>query len=396
MSVEAEGNLGILVLIAMILVGVYAGRGRRQTKNVAGLGAWIFLAGIAVYVAGLLADLVVGLSRESLALLHTTLPGLMGRALGLLWIPAGVVALGRWISRALGRWISRRGSQRARARGSAPRGRGPAQRVAALVVAAVLTILVGDYLYEAARAGEPAHPREPDPPSSSEREMYERARALMRVEDVADAAEAPQPSSGSEREMYERARALMRVEDVADAAEAPQPSSGEDQSAGPAVALEMFIFQPEGSQFSVDFGDTPSIRQTSVPLAGSISAGVEAVLVHRGEMQRAEFLPVPPELLSGLDNDAAITEQLELYAAANGLTNPGFYSQETTLGRVRSMRAYKQLVDDDGAPRWVTYEMEFYVGQGGMFVLYVGGPSETYPTTEILRFLSSVRRRQDP
>ena len=84
---------------------------------------------------------------------------------------------------------------------------------------------------------------------------------------------------------------------------------------------------------------------------------------------------------------------MKQYALHNGLRSPEFTWEVTALGKRLTMRATK-LLDDKGKSRAATYEAVALYGRSSIFMIYVGGPSTSYPQTSIVKFLASVKKNE--
>ena len=80
------------------------------------------------------------------------------------------------------------------------------------------------------------------------------------------------------------------------------------------------------------------------------------------------------------------------YSVATGLSHPTFNYEENNLGKIGTIRAYKTLVDDNGNNVNITYFSKAYFGNSSIMILYVGCPSENYPTSSITKFLNSITK----
>lgn len=100
---DSEAGLGVVIVAIMLMVGFYAGRGKQETKNVVAAGALVLLLSLAVFIAGAVVDLLFELSPAGNSAM-TLVAELAGSVVGLLWLPAFVVALARGIGRAW-RWF---------------------------------------------------------------------------------------------------------------------------------------------------------------------------------------------------------------------------------------------------------------------------------------------------
>lgn len=152
------------------------------------------------------------------------------------------------------------------------------------------------------------------------------------------------------------------------------------------------VFAPPSSDFAVTFSASPTVEEfEGVTTDGVQLKGTRAELRAHDSFQRVEVVSMPIGFSAGETKESVISK-LRDYAFHNGITAPEFKYESTTLGLRASMRGTK-ILDDAGKPRAVTYENVIYYGDSSIFSMYVGAPSESYPTTRIVEFLKSVTKK---
>lgn len=157
------------------------------------------------------------------------------------------------------------------------------------------------------------------------------------------------------------------------------------------VICSEVIFAPAASDFAVTFSAQPTIEEfDSVTTDGVMLKGTRAELRAIDSFQRVEVVPMSKGFGEKETRESAISK-LRDYAKHNGLTAPEFKWESTTVGRKASVRGTKVL-EDAGKQRPVTFEAVFYYGETSLLCLYVGGPSESYPPTRVVKFLNSVTK----
>lgn len=124
---------------------------------------------------------------------------------------------------------------------------------------------------------------------------------------------------------------------------------------------------------------------------GVAHKGVRAEVWNGNSFLRAEALPMPSGFGQSQTKESAIAGLRE-YAKQNGLTGPEFKWEHTVSGWRASVRGTKML-ENAGKQVAVTYEALNYFGEASLFVLYVGGFSESYPPGQVVEFIKSIRRK---
>lgn len=151
------------------------------------------------------------------------------------------------------------------------------------------------------------------------------------------------------------------------------------------------MFAPPTSDFAITFSARPTVEEFEVVTTDGIQLkGTRAELRANDSFQRVEVVSMPTGFSVGETKESVISK-LRDYAFHNGITAPEFKYEATNLGRRASMRGTK-ILDDAGKPRAVTFESVVYYGDSSIFSIYVGAPSESYPTTRIVNFLNSVTK----
>lgn len=156
---------------------------------------------------------------------------------------------------------------------------------------------------------------------------------------------------------------------------------------------EGYQFNCSGNEYSVTFESKPKISESAVPFGESILKGTTAELTS-GKYQsfcRAECVNVDLSQIGMIDKDYFFNF-MNQYSEHTGLSYPSFDYKESSLGQVGSVRGYKTLTDDDGRQRKITYKAIIYYVNRSIMILYVGCPSESYPTRFISKFLNSIKR----
>jgi hypothetical protein len=153
------------------------------------------------------------------------------------------------------------------------------------------------------------------------------------------------------------------------------------------------VFAPQVSDFAITFSDKPAINEfDTVTAEGNTINGVRAELRAPDSFQRVEVIAMAPGFSSAETKESAIAKMRE-YAQHNGLRAPEFTWEVTPLGKKLSMRATK-ILDDNGKARAITFEAIVYYGHSSLFTVYVGGSSESYPPTRVVKFLKSVKKKE--
>jgi hypothetical protein len=150
------------------------------------------------------------------------------------------------------------------------------------------------------------------------------------------------------------------------------------------------IFAPVGSDFTVTFSGPPAIQEFEfVTMDGLPFRGLRAELRAGDSFQRAEVVLLPAGYSREESRDTAFAK-LKEYAAHNGLSALELKWEATPIAWRASLRGSK-LVESWGRRIGVTFETSCYFGERSLFMVYVGAPSEFYPSERLVDFLNSVR-----
>lgn len=154
------------------------------------------------------------------------------------------------------------------------------------------------------------------------------------------------------------------------------------------------VFAPRFSDYAVTFAGKPTIEEfETVTADGDIVKGWRAEFRAPDCFQRVDVIAMRSGFSLSETRESAISKIKE-YAFHNGLRAPEFRWEVTPIGKRLSMRATKVL-DDNGKPRAVTFEAIVHYGRSSLFTVYVGGLSESYPPTRVVKFLSSVQMNEN-
>lgn len=153
-----------------------------------------------------------------------------------------------------------------------------------------------------------------------------------------------------------------------------------------------YTFAPAMSDFSVTFSAKPTSKDfQGTTLEGDAVEGVLAEFRATDSFQRVEIISLPKGYVRvEVSKDDAL-KRLALYAKHNGIQAPVFRWKIGPMGPKASMRGTK-ILDNKGVPTAVTFEAIAYYGDSSLFIVYVGGVSESYPTTRVIRFLKPVKK----
>ncbi|MCH7927500.1 MAG: hypothetical protein IID03_05880 [Candidatus Dadabacteria bacterium] len=157
-----------------------------------------------------------------------------------------------------------------------------------------------------------------------------------------------------------------------------------------------FVYHYPGNEFNVVFESYPKISNISAPFNDTFLDGevAELVIPKNKSFYRAECLNFDKTNIPDV-NKEYIRNYLNKYSIYTGLSFPTFQYEETYLGKIGSLRAYKTLKDKNGGDWKITYFVKTFFGKYSTMSLYVGGLSEEYPTPSITKFLNSVTKYND-
>ncbi len=156
---------------------------------------------------------------------------------------------------------------------------------------------------------------------------------------------------------------------------------------------QLFIYSPESCLYEITFSGKPIIKAASVSTNDAFFNGeiAEINLKDRG-FQRVEFYLVDSLTLENIDKES-LMEILNQYSVQNGLHNPEFTYREGDYGKNLEMRAYKTLTNKQNKEVNITYIASLYTLGNNLVTLYAGCESEKFPTSEINRFLNSIKNK---
>lgn len=153
------------------------------------------------------------------------------------------------------------------------------------------------------------------------------------------------------------------------------------------------LFAPQFSDYTVIFSGKPTIDELETATAnGDTIKGLRAEFRAPDCFQRVEVIAMLPGFSLGETRESAVSK-IKDYALHNGLHAPEFRWEVTPMGKRLSMRATK-ILDDNGKSRAATFEAVVYYGHSSMFTAYVGGLSESYPPTRVVKLLRSVQKNE--
>ena len=148
----------------------------------------------------------------------------------------------------------------------------------------------------------------------------------------------------------------------------------------PAFAEGNRNFRPTNCEYTVSFPTTPKITQVYTPEFGNVPTANGGI---KSSLLRAECLKVDSRRL----NNQIIREWLFSAASQMGLGGLTYTFKKEVYGSVAQIRGYKKISKSPA-----TYEIQMYVGNNSVLIIYVGSLSSVYPTDEIHNFINSVRR----
>ena len=145
-----------------------------------------------------------------------------------------------------------------------------------------------------------------------------------------------------------------------------------------------YDFPGKDFELSVTFPDVPEIEA----IYGQENSSVMAEVKFSNGFLRVQnlLLSAKEAKIFAKKNDAALAEFPTRYAEASGLMDSTVKTGTDQFGRYAKLRAYKYI---NGAE--TTFEIYFYVGKSQIITLYTGAESSIYPTTEVAKFLDSLK-----
>lgn len=155
--------------------------------------------------------------------------------------------------------------------------------------------------------------------------------------------------------------------------------------------LKETVFTIPGNEYSVTFENNPTISNISVPFGNKFWNGKKAELVIPQFMLycKAEMINFDEEFGS-IFTEEYIKTFINEYATYNELLYPVITYSETELGKIGTVRAYKNLIGPDGQNEHTTYVVDHYIGKNSIVIIYVGAPSDYYPSHSSTKFQKSV------
>ncbi|MBI5916859.1 MAG: hypothetical protein HY842_15910 [Bacteroidetes bacterium] len=155
----------------------------------------------------------------------------------------------------------------------------------------------------------------------------------------------------------------------------------------------IYRYSPKSSLYEISFSKKPTIKEASVQANNTLYNGEIAEIsnLEDNSFQRVEFYVVDSMTVKNLDKESLI-KIANQYSVQNGLNNPEYTYIESDLGKNLELRAYKTLTDKDKVDRILTYVASTYVLGDNMVTLFAGCESKDFPTSDIQRFLSSIKR----
>ena len=148
-------------------------------------------------------------------------------------------------------------------------------------------------------------------------------------------------------------------------------------------------YNARGNEFRVTFYDKPNIKSLQADVLKGETA--EVVLPNDRSFQRCESGLLPETLKEQINEDYVFNVMRE-YARFQGVSYPAMHYEVTDLGKIGTLRAYKELEDENGKVWELTFFLKAVFGEKSFVMLYVSSPSENYPTPEIVKFLDSIKK----
>lgn len=154
-----------------------------------------------------------------------------------------------------------------------------------------------------------------------------------------------------------------------------------------------YNFNCSGNEYDVVFESEPKIYDSAVPIGDSILSGTTAELssAKYKSFCRAECVKFNLSQFGNIDKEY-FNNFLNQYSTYTGLSFPTFNYKVNNLGKIGSVRGFKTLKDDSGHDIEITFEAFVHYVNNSIMILYVGCPSENYPTRFISKFLNSIKR----
>ncbi|KAB2837904.1 MAG: hypothetical protein F9K47_19195 [Burkholderiales bacterium] len=150
----------------------------------------------------------------------------------------------------------------------------------------------------------------------------------------------------------------------------------------------------KGCEFSVEFPAKPTIKAYTHPNVGDYEEALWVSKVPEDSTAlRTECINIPSlsEKVLSRGPKEFLLNQLSVFAHNNGLSSVEYQYSMKPYGPSGLARGIKHI---QGEP--VTYQVVVVAGKSSLVTLYAGGKSATFPQREILPFISSVRRGNEP
>lgn len=153
-----------------------------------------------------------------------------------------------------------------------------------------------------------------------------------------------------------------------------------------------YLYHPVNSEYSIVFGNTPKISQTTVPMGSFFLKGeVAEVNLNDGKtFERVEFYTLDKTYINSFNNDV-ITNFLTEYSRLSGLSYPEINFIENGTSKYAELKAYKEAAFNSDTKKNFTFAARVYIKGDSFFVTYVGADSKDFPTTDIVRFWDSLK-----
>lgn len=156
---------------------------------------------------------------------------------------------------------------------------------------------------------------------------------------------------------------------------------------------QFYTYNYPGNEFKVTFLDKPKFYDNNFPFNGEYlkTETAELIKAENKSMYRAECFNYNEINVSNI-NENYVKDYLSNYADYTGFQYPIIQYEENDLGKIGSLRGFKVLENNNSEKIKVTYLTKIIFGNRSCIILYVGCPSEYYPTSSITNFLNSVKR----
>jgi hypothetical protein len=152
------------------------------------------------------------------------------------------------------------------------------------------------------------------------------------------------------------------------------------------IAVASSFYASGNCEYKVQFPSEPKYIVGYLPQSGKYEiAELKIGNGYDGYVLKVECVPVTPEQHSLMDSESYMLNRAEAYVTSNGFANAEYRFQETKIGKMVSVRAYKNI---SNIP--VIYEVHMYLGNSSFLSLYAGGPSKSYPQNGIVEFFKSI------